>query len=156
MKIIWRILLVIWFCAWTAVGVIMYSETPKQIEKDKKFKAQRIDPIVDATKDFIKSNNRIPTEVEFSRMTVNNDKELITEYEYLPDELKSKIRLTDWGNDTYAIAIWRGEWFEGYISNNDTYVLNDYSIADGILGLIYSIVFGLLPTFLTIVVSKLK
>ena len=156
MKIIWRILLVIWFGAWTTLGVIMYLGTPRQIEKDLKFKKEEIDPLVNGTKQFIETNRRIPTVGEFNKLNTIGNGELITSFKNLPDEFQDDIKISDWDSETYAIAVWRGEWNEGYISKGDKYVLNDYSWTSAAIGLFYSIGLGLLPTIITLLFSKLK
>lgn len=154
MMTIWKFIIAIWFLAWTLLGIFMYLDTPKQIDKDTQFKAQHIDPLVDSVKYFVTINNRIPTNNEFNRLTTNNDGELITKYTDLPDEFKGEVKMVDWDNDSYAIAIWRGEWNEGYISTNDKYILNIYSWTDGLAGLLIMISIGLLPTLLTILNLK--
>lgn len=114
MKTNWRITIAIWFLAWTFLGINMYLDTPRQIEKDKKFKADNIDPLVDSVKRFVTINKRIPKNNEFNKLNADSHGELLTNYADLPDEFKEKIEIDNWDKDTYAIAIWRGEWNEGY------------------------------------------
>jgi hypothetical protein len=154
MKIVWKIILGVWFLAWTILGIKIYLATPRQIEKDAKFKIERIDPVVQVTKDFVTTNKRPPTDKEFKEFEL--DGELILNYSDLPDELNDEIKMSDWDNDTYAIAVWRGEWNEGYISKGDKYILNNYSTSDGVVGLLISIGVGLLPSLLTFWASKKK
>ncbi len=156
MKIIWRIAIAIWFLTWTILGIGIFLNTPTQINKDNKFKAEKIDPVVDAVRSFVQMNDRIPTNTEFNKININKDGELIRNYDDLPDEFKTELKNDSWDSDTYAIAFWRGEWNEGYISKNDIYVLNDYSWTSGLLQLLIFIVLGLLPTILTLLVSKVK
>lgn len=132
----------------------MYLNTPKQIDKDTKFKTQHIDPLVDSVKHFVTINKRVPTDNEFNKLNTNNDGELIIRYTDLPDEFKDEVKSVDWDNDSYAIAIWRGEWNEGYISKNEKYILNNYSWTDGLTGLLIVISIGLLPTLLTLLNLK--
>lgn len=132
----------------------MYLNTPKQIDKDTKFKTQHIDPLIDSVKHFITINKRIPTDNEFNKLNTNNDGELIIRYTDLPDEFKDEVKSVDWDNDSYAIAIWRGEWNEGYISKNEKYILNNYSWTDGLTGLIMMTLIGFLPTLLALLNLK--
>lgn len=134
----------------------MFLDTPRQIEKDKKFKMENIDPLVESVKRFVTTNNRIPKNNEFNNLNADSHGVLLTNYADLPDEFKDKIEIDNWDNGTYAIAIWRGEWNEGYISKNDIYVLNNYSWTEGIKGLLIIITIGLLPILLTLLVSKIK
>jgi hypothetical protein len=154
MKIVWKIILGVWFIAWTILGIKIYLNTPKQIKKDEKFKVERIDPVVKRTKNFVTANKRLPTDKEFKEFKL--DGELILNYSDLPDELDGKIKISEWDNDTYAIAVWRGEWNEGYISKGDKYILNNYSTSDGVIGLLVSIGVGLFPALLTLWASKKK
>jgi len=154
MKTIWKFIIAIWFLAWTTLGIFMYLDTPKQIDKDSKFKTQHIDPLVDSVRHFVTINKRIPTDNEFNKLKSSNDGELITKYTDLPDEFKDEVKIVDWDNDSYAIAIWRGEWNEGYISKNEKYILNNYSSTDGLTGLLIMISIGLLPTLLTLLNLK--
>jgi hypothetical protein len=156
MKTTWRIIIAIWFLAWTILGINIYLDTPRQIEKDNKFKTLTIDPLVDSVKSFVTTNKRIPKDNEFNKLNTDHNGELITNYADLPDEFKDKIEIDNWDKDTYAIAIWRGEWNEGYISKDDTYVLNNYSWTEGLKGLLIIIGIGLLPTLLTLLVSKIN
>ena len=154
MKIVWKVFLGVWFIAWTILGIKIYLDTPKQIKKDKKFKMERIDPVVKATKDFVTNNKRLPTDKEFQEFKL--DGELILNYSDLPDELDEEIRISDWDNDTYAIAVWRGEWNEGYISKDDKYILNNYSTLDGVIGLLVAIGVALFPALLYYGLRKQK
>lgn len=134
----------------------MYLDSPRQIEKDNKFKTENIDPLVDSVKRFITINNRIPNGNEFHKLNVDSHGELLTNYADLPDEFKEKIKIDNWDKDTYAIAVWRGEWNEGYISKNEIYILNEYTWTEGLNGLLIIFVIGLLPILLTLLVSKFK
>jgi hypothetical protein len=109
MKTTWRIIIAIWFLAWTILGINIYLDTPRQIEKDNKFKTLTIDPLVDSVKSFVTTNKRIPKDNEFNKLNTDRNGELITNYADLPDEFKDKIEIDNWDKDTYAIAIWRGE-----------------------------------------------
>ena len=130
----------------------MYLDTPKQIKKDKKFKMERIDPVVKATKDFVTNNRRLPTDKEFEEFKLGG--ELILNHRDLPDDLNDEINISDWDNDTYAIAVWRVEWNEGFISKYNKYILNNYSILDGVIGLLGTIGVALFPALLTLWASK--
>lgn len=132
----------------------MYSVTPKQIEKDRQFRTKSIDPIVEATKSFIGLKNRLPTTGEFDGLNEGGNSELITDIRNLPPEFQDKITTEQWDSNTYAIAVWRGEWNEGYISKNNMYILNDYSWHDGATGLLVMIMIGLVPIVLTILAAK--
>jgi hypothetical protein len=154
MKIVWKIILGVWFMAWTILGIKIYLATPRQITKDEQFKTDRIDPVVQATKDFVTSNKRLPTDKEFKEFKLEG--ELILNYSDLPDELNDEIKISDWDNGTYAIAVWRGEWNEGYISKGDKYILNNYSKSDGVIGLLVTIGVALFPALLTLWASKKK
>ena len=154
MKTIWKFIIAVWFLAWTILGIFMYLKTPKQIDKDTKFKTQHIDPLIDSVKHFVTINKRIPTDNEFNKLNTNNDGELIIRYTDLPDEFKDEVKSVDWDNESYAIAIWRGEWNEGYISKNEKYILNNYSWTDGLTGLIMMTLIGFLPTLLALLNLK--
>jgi len=154
MKKIWRIIITIWFLAWTILGIVVYLDIPKQTEKDNVFKTKTIDPLVDSVKRFVVINKRVPKNNEFNKLNTNGDGELVTNYANLPEEFKDKIEVDNWDKDTYAITIWRGEWNEGYISKNDIYVLNNYSSADRTKELLIFIGIALFPILLTLLVSK--
>ena len=124
------------------------------MEKDTKFKTENIYPVVEATKSFIETNNRLPTTREFNELNGNGNGELITNIGNLPPEFQDKITTEEWDKNTYAIAVWRGEWNEGYISKNEIYILNDYSWIEGFKVLLIMVVIGLVPTGLAILATK--
>ena len=63
---------------------------------------------------------------------------------HVPSEIRDEVEDIDWSNE-YVIAVWRGEWFEFYISEGERYITNDFGYSDAIKNFILTIGVGLLP-----------
>ncbi|HEY4195789.1 MAG TPA: hypothetical protein VGM63_09660 [Mucilaginibacter sp.] len=131
------------------MGADFFSGTPKQIQKDKAFIINEINPYISTIDSFKKINNRLPSVSEFGNIKHSkSDKlgnaEYIREDRYVSSDIKELVKNTDW-SDNYVLAVWRGEWFEYYISKNHKYITNNYSKKDGMIGLIICLVVGCIP-----------
>ncbi|MBK8551214.1 MAG: hypothetical protein IPL53_09215 [Ignavibacteria bacterium] len=165
MRTVLKILTSLWIALWLVLGTLMFLETPKQIEKDKKFIADEIKPSVDFVKNFKMTNNRLPTNREYYNWQREYFKDYSSDMKQQVDSLTpgfgrnryirkltdvvidddySKFKNADWNKD-FAIGIWRGEWTEYYFSWTDNYDSNNYSWGDGFFGLAIMIGIGLFP-----------
>ena len=149
-----KILTLLWLALWLYIGVIRFLDTPKYIERDKKFIENNIKPSVNFVKNFKKTNGRLPNNREYytwrrefykdysidltqqvdSLIPGLENKEYIRKLADAVSNDYDKFKNADWNND-FAIGVWRGEWTEYYFSWTDSYETNNYSLTDGYIGL---------------------
>lgn len=79
--------------------------TIQQIYKDRDFKTERMEPVIQFIDNFKKQKHRLPTRQEFINSYYQGD-----QVDYRPSK---------YGD--YNISIWRGEWYESYASRTKTY-----------------------------------
>lgn len=164
MRIVAVIFTLLWMTFWFFVGSTSLIDTPRQIEKDKRFVETKIKPSVDFIKTFKKSFNRLPTNREFYSWERDYYKDYSSDLNQQVDSLipdfgkvnyirhysnilgdnEDKFRNVDWTKD-FAIGAWAGEWMEYYYSWNESYDTNNYSWSDGVIVLFLYCGVGLLP-----------
>ena len=167
MKTILKILTFIWLTFWLYGGILMFLETPIQIEKDKSFIKTEIKPSVDFIKKFNQNNGRLPNNREYYTWHRSFYKDYSSDLTQKVDSLipgfgpnvyirklsdvvnndHNKFKKADWNKD-FAIGVWRGEWTEYYFSWTDSYDSNKYSWKDGYESLAFMIGIGVFPLLL--------
>jgi hypothetical protein len=98
------------------------SDTPRQMEKDRKFIAERIKPAVAC---FEKIESEIGYEglrARFENKYGLNECMGIIYFTNVDTKI-GKLRIPE---KSWAVAIWRGEWNEHYLKWSDTYLTNDW------------------------------
>ena len=176
MKLFLKILTVLWIILCPVLGVCIFLDTPNQIKRDKEFINEKIKPAVEFIKNFEQKNHRLPTKKEYyiwEREYYNDYSVALSEINEIPDSLlcgrieyvrninevvsndkyKFKFKNVNWKKD-YAIAVWRGEWFEYYFSWSDSYDGANHSWFEGIIFLIESIGIGIFPLLFWIYYNK--
>jgi hypothetical protein len=172
MKTILKILIFLWVAFWLFIGVGSFLSTPKQIEKDKAFVAERIQPSVEFIKTFKTQHQRLPSKREFYSWERDYHKDYTSDLKLEVDSLingeavryiryksdlysdeEKKFSHVDWANN-YMIAVWSGEWMEYYYSWSDTYDTNNFSWMDGSLWLVTYCALAALPLALWRLYSK--
>ncbi len=173
MKYLLKIFVFFWVVFWFYLGIISFLETPKQIENDKAFLANRIKPAVSFVTKFKFKNRRLPTYREFYiwekeyyhdnslnlKQPVDSLIESFGSVHYIRRNLdiitnnQDKFKKADWTKD-FAISAWRGEWMEYYFSWNNSYDSNNYTWNDGWISLIIFCGIGLLPIIIWVYLSK--
>jgi hypothetical protein len=129
------------------MGVDLFRSAPDIIERNRIFVANKLKPLVNFVEEFRKSHGRLPSLEEFNsllKIPPNEYEIYVREDGNVPIEIREMVKDLDWSND-YVIAIWRGEWFEFYISEGKRYITNDFDYVDAIRNLIITIGVGLLP-----------
>lgn len=164
-----------WLAFWLYVGVSMFLDTPNQIASDQNFVASEIKPSVDFVNTFKRTNGRLPNYREYytwqrdfhedysSDLTQQVDSLIpglgtIQYIRKLSDVISNdydKFTNADWNKD-FAIGVWRGEWTEYYFSWTNSYDTNNYSWADGYIGLAVMTGIGAFPFFILVVKHKTK
>jgi hypothetical protein len=163
-----KILSYTWLIVFLLLGIAMLEGTPLQMLKDKEFINKHIKPAVTLIDSFKKANSRLPTNAEFNELLYtslsiyeeynpydSSEESLVTGYirdqKNVPDEIKTQN--VDWSNN-YALAVWRGEWFEYYTSWDHKYIGNNYKWSSSISKFFYMAFIGGLP-FIIPVIRKL-
>ncbi len=163
MRLILKVLTFVWIVFWLTLGISILIGTPKQIEKDRIFIENEIKPSVDFVYNFKKANNKLPNYREFYTWARDYYKDYSSDLTQKEDSLiageglkmyirkqtdfeinDKKFDNVDWTKN-FAIAVWRGEWFEYYYSWTDTYDTNNYSWKSSIWGFVLYQIVGLLP-----------
>ena len=147
LKAVLYIISLLWFGLLTYVGIDNYSYAPDIIERDREFIAKALTPKVEFVEAFRSNQDRLPTLEEFNsslEIRPNEYETYIREASQVPSEIRDDVKDLDWSSD-YVIAVWRGEWFEFYISEGERYITNDFDYSDAIQNMIITIGIGLLP-----------
>jgi hypothetical protein len=159
-----KILTLIWLALFLFIGVSMLLDTPEQIKSDKEFVITKIQPSVAFIKNFKTIYKRLPTNREYYTWQRDYHNDYSSDLNQKEDSLipgmssiqyvrnlstitmedKEKLNGANWEKD-YAIAVWRGDWWEYYYSWTDNYDTNDYSWKDGFTGLLILIIIGCIP-----------
>ena len=159
-----KVLTFLWVAFFLYAGVSMLLDTPMQIASDKEFIALEIKPSVEFVKNFKTINDRLPNYREYytwrreyhqdyssdltkqvdSLITGLHSKKYIRKLTDVVSDDYDKFKNVDWNKD-FAIAVWRGEWYEYYFSWTDSYDTNNYSWRDGFISLAVLVGIGLLP-----------
>jgi hypothetical protein len=139
----------LWLLLFTGIGLHFLIGATKQLQKDKDFLKRRIDPGIATIDSFKTIHARLPSVKEFEKIKNGSASNLgsqnyIRNLSDVDAEIKSKVKDMDW-SDNYVLAVWRGEWWEYYISRNHVYVTNGYSIADGWIAMVAALIVGALP-----------
>ncbi|MBS7564152.1 hypothetical protein KHS38_07020 [Mucilaginibacter sp. Bleaf8] len=153
-RIIFYCLLAIWLAVWFFIGFCIWNDSSGQIARDKKFIENKINPHIALVNSFRVKYNRLPTVKEFNYIngtSVNDlaDTDYIRDDKSVPDEIRSRVKNWSWTNN-YVIAVWRGEWWEYYLSKNNTYITNRYSKTDALIGLLVCMGIGISPLVLNV------
>jgi len=148
-KILINFFLIAWLCFFTWAGVNILLSNPKQIARDKDFITNEINPNIKTIDSFKFANHRLPTVAEFHKIKHGNSDNLgnanyVKQYKDVDDDVKSYVKNIDW-SDNYVLGVWRGDWWEYYISYQHKYVTNDTRQSDGFIALLEFIVIGLIP-----------
>jgi hypothetical protein len=143
----------IWLLLCAIVGIGIHKQTPRQILKDKAFIDEQINLNVQFIKNFKKQHNRLPTVEEFNESNRSSGAEYIRDKKTIPDEIQEEVETFDWETE-YALAVWRGEWNEYYLSRGDRYITNNYSYQDGIQGMVILLLIGLVPIGILIITKR--
>ncbi|MEO3405375.1 hypothetical protein AAFN85_15805 [Mucilaginibacter sp. CAU 1740] len=140
---------VIWLLVCIGVGFGFLFDAPYQTKKDRDFIKYQIDPNITTIDSFRSVNGRLPSVAEFERIKNNStgnygNQSYIREPKFVDAEIKDKVKDLDWNNN-YVLAVWRGEWWEYYISRNHVYVTNNYKPVDGWIGKLIFFIIGVIP-----------
>ncbi len=176
MRIVSKILTVLWTIFWGYAGVSILIKTPYQIKKDEELIKNELNPCIKFVETFKSKNNRLPSyrefytwgsdffkdytsdlkiEVDSLLLGVGRVKYIRSNYGIILDDL-SKFKEANWKKD-YAIGVWRGELMEYYFSWNKEYDTNNYSWIDAFKTFMALIGVGLLPlVFWKIYLTKRK
>ena len=149
LKTIFYAIAVFWFGVFTYIGIEIFKQTPEIIERNKIFLHDTIMPLVDYVENFKKTNGRLPTLIEFNsslNIPSNEYETYIRDPKFVPTEIAYEVQDLDWSNN-YVIVIWRGEWFEFYISDRKRDSLNNFDCLDGLRNLVITIIIGVIPLF---------
>jgi len=76
---------------------------------------------------FKNINHRLPTVSEFDKIVNGNSGNLgntdyIRDDKFLDFRIKLQARNIDWSKN-YVLGVWRGEWWEYYISSSQKYII---------------------------------
>jgi len=137
------------------MGISMLKQTPKQIRKDKDFIKLSINPNIALIDSFKQIHHRLPTINEFNVINHRGDVDYIREEKFVDNDIIDEVKGIDW-SDNYVLSVWRGEWAEYYISSQHKYIINNYSILDGWIGLLYSVIFGIAPWAIFLFIQAIK
>lgn len=178
MKALLKIFIFTWLTLWLTVGVLIFIETPEQIERDRLFIENEIKPSVTFIEDFKQKHYRLPSNREYYSWRREFHEDYTSDMNQPVDSLISPngcyirkseniivgdvginnahlLEGVDWSKE-YAIGIWRGEWFEYYFSWNKTYYTNNYNWAKATFSMLFFIGIGLVPLFLWLLFKKKK
>jgi len=77
---------------------------------------------------FKNINHRLPTVSEFDKIVNGNSGNLgntdyIRDDKFLDFRIKLQVRNIDWSKN-YVLGVWRGEWWEYYISSSQKYIID--------------------------------
>jgi hypothetical protein len=117
------------------------ADTPRQIEKDRKFIEERIKPSVECFK-------KIESEIGYEGLRARfEDKYGLNEcmgilYFTSVDTKNGKLAIP---GKSWAVAIWRGEWNEHYLKWNDTYLTNGWGWKAALKTALYSLSIAVAP-----------
>lgn len=156
----------LWLAWWTYIGIGILMNAPRQIKKDQSFILEKIKPSVDFIEGFKKKHERLPTKREFytwereyykdygTNLNEPIDSLISGNISYikscsdlqneLSEEHKIECKSIDWSKD-YMISVWRGEWNEYYLSWENLYKGNGYSLKDGFIALVVNLCIGFIP-----------
>jgi hypothetical protein len=131
----------------------MFEITPGQMVKDKEFFEKEIKPAVNFVKEFKRENNRLPSDTEFQNWLVcTNPSGRWIEYITQKSQVEHMEPMDDfddvnWTDDFFAIAVWRGDWFEYYYSDRDEYKVNEWGWESAVVSTFFYTILGLIPMF---------
>jgi hypothetical protein len=139
-KVVLLSLSVGWAVMLIAYGINVYIDAPVQIQRDKDFIKNSINPYISTIDSFRVINQRLPTVQEFNEMKRGSSPNLgnaqyIRSEQFVDDEVKEYVKGIDWRHN-YVLAVWRGEWLGYYISAGKKYVTNNYTIGGAFFGML--------------------
>jgi hypothetical protein len=145
----------IWLAIFVWAGISFIKDAPIQIQKDKDFIKQQINPNVVTVDSFKTINRRLPSVKEFEQIKQGNSGYLgnqiyIRDSNLVAKEIKEKVKGMNWAND-YVIGVWRGEWMEYYISRNHEYITNNYNLKDGYKDMAFSFIVAIVPLLIVLI-----
>jgi hypothetical protein len=126
------------------------SDTPRQIEKDRKFIEERIKPAVACFQ-------RIENEIGYAGLRARFEgKNGLNEcmgsiYFTSVDTEKGKLAIPE---KSWAVAIWRGEWNEHYLKWSDTYLTNNWGWATALKSTFFSMCMAVVPVLLWVAFQR--
>jgi hypothetical protein len=176
MKTFLKILAICWLILWVFFGVVIFLETPGQIKRDTNFIDSQLKPSVNFVSKFMAGNNRLPLKREFYTWArvyykdYSSDHKLIDDslingesLRYIryfsdlhEDELENRRLQKAISENSYAIAVWRGEWMEYYFGNDSSYDTNNYNWKSSSIMLLEYLAIGLIPIIVWLVGRQLR
>ena len=134
MKTLLKVLAICWLVFFLFIGVRILLDTSGQIRRDTKFINSQLKPSVNFVTKFMANNNRLPLKREFytwardyykdytgdlkliNDSLINGDSRRYIRYvsDLHDDELKNPHIQKVISENSYALAVWRGEWMEYY------------------------------------------
>lgn len=159
-KVVWLSLSLGWAVMLIAYGIHVYIDAPAQIQRDKDFIKNSINPYIATIDSFKVINERLPTIEEFNKLkhgTSPNlgNAEYIRSEQFVDDEVKEYVKDIDWQHN-YVLAVWRGEWLEYYVSTGKKYVTNNYTIGGAIFGMLLIFSLALVPLVVFVFYRRIR
>jgi len=158
------IIAAIWACFFSIMAIDFLVQTPDQMEKDKRFISQYLQPRIDFVQNFSDAAGRVPSQNEYidyqlkrdpSRVDPANEESLrrfgsnefftAAEKDRLLDELADQINVQEMPYEGWIVSAWRGEWSEFYTSWDNRYYTNNWSWQSGIAQSLYCFIIGFGP-----------
>jgi hypothetical protein len=106
----------------------LFPTTESLTTRDNNTAKERMRRCVFSIDSFKNINHRLPTVSEFDKIVNGNSGNLgntdyIRDDKFLDFRIKLQVRNIDWSKN-YVLGVWRGEWWEYYISSSQKYIID--------------------------------